>query len=247
MVTWSYALKHIKLSDDCTIIHGDCNDILHTLDFNAIVTDPPYGINFNKGEQKNNSVSYSTKKIHGDDKPFDPSPLIKLCGWKNTPSKKSLEKPLVIFGVNHYLDKLPQGMGTMCCWDKACGQGPKSNFVDGEFFWINRIITRNIFHHMWLGCIREGQDNSGRSKRYHVSQKPVELMMWCMDQARIGLGKVVVDPYMGSASTGIACLQTGRKFVGIEIDEENFESSRVRLQNQIDLINDQLNFQGSNK
>ena len=62
------------------------------------------------------------------------------------------------------------GGGTWLCWDKSCGQGPASNFVDAEFIWANRTI----YHHLWLGCVRTRQDNSSHKKRLHASQKPVE-------------------------------------------------------------------------
>ena len=66
-------------------------------------------------------------------------------------------------------------------------------------------------------------------KRTHPSQKPVELMSWLIETARIGLGKTVLDPYMGVGSTGVACLRTGRSFIGMEIDEEYFDIARQRL------------------
>jgi len=81
-----------------------------------------------------------------------------------------------------------------------------------------------------MGLTRAGEDGSAASKRKHPSQKPVELMRWCLETARIGLGKVVLDPYMGSGSTGVACLTTGRKFIGIEIDPEYFEIACRRIE-----------------
>jgi len=67
------------------------------------------------------------------------------------------------------------------------------------------------------------------SIRLHVSQKPVALMAWLISSARICLGKTILDPYMGSGTTGIAALQSGRKFIGIEITPEHFATSRDRL------------------
>jgi DNA modification methylase len=66
--------------------------------------------------------------------------------------------------------------------------------------------------------------------RHHPSQKPVELMRWCLETARIGLGKTVLDPYMGSGSTGVACVTSGRKFIGIEIDPDYFAIACARIE-----------------
>ena len=66
--------------------------------------------------------------------------------------------------------------------------------------------------------------------RAHVSQKPVNLMAWCIEHARIGLDKVVLDPYMGAGSTGVAALLSGRRFVGVEIDPGHFATACARIE-----------------
>jgi site-specific DNA-methyltransferase (adenine-specific) len=108
------------------------------------------------------------------------------------------------------------------------------SFSDAEFAWTNRRNPRSVFRHFWMGAMRAGQGAPSKEKRMHVSQKPVELMAWCIEHARIMVGKTVLDPYMGSGSTGIAALQTGRKFVGVEIDQENFDIARDRIQKYVD-------------
>jgi DNA modification methylase len=67
----------------------------------------------------------------------------------------------------------------------------------------------------------------------HPTQKPVRLMQWCMDQARIPEGATVLDPFMGSGTTAVACHRTGRKFIGIEKDARYFEIARKRLENEL--------------
>lgn len=81
-----------------------------------------------------------------------------------------------------------------------------------------------------MGAFRSGAGASGKEKRSHVSQKPVELMAWCIEHARIMVGKVVLDPYMGSGSTGVAALMCGRRFIGIEIDPGHFETACRRIE-----------------
>ncbi len=63
-----------------------------------------------------------------------------------------------------------------------------------------------------------------------MSQKPVNLMAWCIEHARIGLDKVVLDPYMGAGSTGVAALLSGRRFVGVESDPGHFATACARIE-----------------
>ena len=217
--------------DAVTLYHGDCREIMPELKgIDAIVSDPPYGIGFvykpgNYGKVNTNNIGHANSPIIGDDKPFDPQHIIDFAGMKI---------PVVLCGANNFARRLPEG-GNFLCWDKACGQGPAANFIDAEFIWSNRRNARNVFHFFWMGCFKsgEGASSNSKNKRLHVSQKPVELMMWLLATCRIGLGKTVLDPYMGSGSTGVACVRTGRKFVGIEIDEGHCEVAAKRLQAEV--------------
>ena len=94
---------------------------------------------------------------------------------------------------------------------------------------MNRRNARCIYRQLWLGVLRQGESLPNR-KRQHPTQKPVELMRWCLETARIGLGKTVLDPYMGSGTTGVACVTTGRRFIGIEIDPDYFEIACRRIE-----------------
>lgn len=66
-------------------------------------------------------------------------------------------------------------------------------------------------------------------------------MLWCLETCRIGLGKTVLDPYMGSGTTGVACIRTGRRFIGIEKDPKHFEAARQRLAQELSKHNKLLN------
>lgn len=161
-----------------------------------------------------------TGKIIGDDAPFDPAPWLEHAG----------DKPVVLFGADHFKTRLPEG-GRFICWDKSCGQGPATTFSDAEFAWTNRRNPRSIFRHFWAGAARSDDGFDAKIKgRAHVSQKPVNLMAWCIEHARIGLDKVVLDPYMGAGSTGVAALLSGRRFVGVEIDPGHFATACARIE-----------------
>lgn len=216
--------EKVELAQGRAVLYrGDSLALLHAklLRYDAIVSDPPYGIGF-----QHSGVSHGIKAkiraglIIGDDVPFDPRPWTDACGDK---------KPIVLFGADHYKTRLPEG-GRFIVWDKSCGQGASATFSDTEFAWTNRRNPRSIFRHFWMGLTRadDGFDSKAAS-RNHVSQKPVNLMAWCIEHARIGIDKTVLDPYMGSGSTGVAALLSGRKFVGVEIDPAHFAIACERI------------------
>jgi len=230
--------------------HGDCLELLkHGLlaDADALITDPPYGIGYvHNGNTENTQgrrvqgmpIGQSTKPIHGDDKPFDPSPWI-----EHFHLAKKQSRPILLFGADHYLTRLPEG-GRFVCWDKSCGHGAAASFCDAEFMWTNRKNPRSIVRHLWMGIVRAGEGAPKRGEsRPHPSAKPVEVMAWCLEHVRVGLGKTVLDPYMGSGSTGVACMNTGRKFIGCEIDRDYFDIACKRIeaaQQQLKLFEAQL-------
>lgn len=210
------------------LILGDCRDEMLSIKADAIISDPPYGIGYVHAGGGKLGVLANKKPIYGDDKPFDPTHLIEQFSQRDsTRGGAGGKAPIILWGANHFAHLLPPGQWLV--WDKACGAGPHSSFVDTEFAWTTRKTPRSIFHHMWMGFLRAGEDNSNATKRKHPSQKPVELMLWCIETARIGLGKTILDPYMGSGSTGVAAIRTGRKFIGIEIDKEYFDIACKRI------------------
>ena len=103
-------------------------------------------------------------------------------------------------------------------------------FVDAEFAWTNRRNARAIYRHFWMGATRADDGFDSKKARHHVSQKPVSLMAWCIEHARIGIDKVVLDPYMGSGSTGVAALISGRRFIGVEFEQKHFDVASQRIE-----------------
>ncbi len=82
-------------------------------------------------------------------------------------------------------------------------------------------------------CMRDVSLQGESINKAHPCQKPVPLMSWCMDKAKVPQGATVLDPYMGSGTTGIACIRTGRKFIGIELDAGYFATARARLEREL--------------
>jgi site-specific DNA-methyltransferase (adenine-specific) len=193
---------------DVRLILGDCHEVLSTLDpesIDIVVTDPPYGIGFVKQEtgrrvRGRTSVRRNAGGILGDDKPFDPTPFLK---W-----------PCVMFGANHYYDRLPPG-GTFHAWDKRSYSTLEDSFSDVEFIWTSWPCKSRIISHLWKGVLQGSE--KGKPK-YHVSQKPVAVMTQLLEWFTKP-GDVILDPFAGSGSTLVACLKTGRSGIGIEVDE----------------------------
>ena len=83
--------------------------------------------------------------------------------------------------------------------------------------------------HLWDGFKRQSEIG----EHHHPTQKPVALMAWCLDIAKVPEGATVLDPYMGSGTTGIACIRTGRKFIGIEKDPKHFQTAVERIDREL--------------
>lgn len=215
-----------RIIGPCTLYLWDCLKILKTLsDVDAVISDPPYGIGFSHGGNDRSGIGkgrYSTKfngvKIIGDSSEFDPNPILELG------------KPTILFGANHFANSLPSSPCWLL-WDKRCASGHCNDFADCEMAWTNLGGVARVFRHHWDGMMRASETGE---PRVHPTQKPVVLMEWCMDRANISEGETVLDPFMGSGTTGVACVRTGRKFIGIELDPTHFKTACERIQRELD-------------
>ena len=207
-----------------TIYHGDCREIMPTLEFDSILTDPPYGMDADPDSRRftsqqtkwwgnpDRSKVRGARKIKGDAKPFDPAHLL-------------LDKPTILWGANHYASRLPDSAGWML-WDKRKGMehiGRKWPLSEGEMAWTNVSGRLSIFRLRWMGVIRPPEEK----RKWHPHQKPVALMAWCLSFFKApGL---VLDPYMGAGPVLVACAAAGIPCIGIEMEEEHCESAVERL------------------
>ena len=201
--------------DGITIYHGDCREILPSAWFGVdlLLADPPYGINaVTRGKTFGTSNACETNTyipVHDDDRPFDPAHLL---GFPK----------VVLWGANHYADKLP-AESCWLTWDKR--DGLKSNpLADCELAWSNLGGPARLFHHRWMGMIRDSETE----RRLHPTQKPVALMRWCLSIAKPT--GAVCDPYMGSGPVLLASREFGVPAIGIEIEERYCEIAARRLE-----------------
>lgn len=204
---------------DCTLYHGDCMDIMPVLNkVDAVVTDPPYGIKENANRVKSRSKLAKTTD-YGD------------FSWDNKPASveqieamRNISSYQIIFGGNYF--HLPPSRCWLV-WDKENG---KSNFADCELAWTNLNKSVRIIKWMWNGMIRKGQMSRKEvHKRCHPTQKPVEVMEWCIGHLPED-SITILDPFMGSGTTGVACARMKRKFIGIELDKEYFDIACKRIE-----------------
>ena len=192
---------------------GDCLEILPTLEgVDAVVSDPPYGMKYRRSGSSKNSISSTgkvfTESIIGDDRPFDPTPwILHDC---------------VFTGAQWFYDRLPPG-GSLHCWDKRGNYKPLDQ-ADADMVWCSRRKNSRVFHLVWRGLCRHAEHTQ---KFVHPTQKPVALMEWMIGMVD---GTTILDPFMGSGTTGVACVRTGRKFIGIELDRGYFDIAVNRIE-----------------
>ena len=181
---------------------GDCLEILPTLGkVDAVITDPPYGIGFGA---KHTKWSANRGVVLGQ---WDAA--IPDVGFL-----VDLADDVIIWGGERFLLPVRRGWLTWVKPDAA------PTFASTEFAWTKRDKpARHILHSI-------GATNAERVG--HPTQKPVAVMEWCI--GFVGGAKLILDPFMGSGTTGVACMNLGRKFIGIEIEPKYFEIACRRIE-----------------
>ena len=178
----------------------------------AVLTDPPYGIGVSSRMSKQSGTQYgkaAAKKSEYDYKEWD----------NKTPDLSFLPNvPSIIWGGNYFeLHASPCWL----VWDKQNGA---NDFADCELAWTNLDKAVRRIYWRWNGMIRKGDD-----VRAHPTQKPVGVMQWCINHLPTDT-QTILDPFMGSGTTLVACAKMGRKGIGIELDEDYFEIACKRVE-----------------
>lgn len=203
---------------NCVLYNEDCAFILPTLGrVDAVVTDPPYGI----GEAGANQIKkqpwrgkLAPSRDYGvdewDDQPVSPELMDAM---------RAKAKWQIIFGGNYYA--LPP---TKCwlVWDKINGE---NDFADCELAWTNLPGAIRRLRFMWHGMIRA----HGEPRGDHPTQKPIGVMKWCIEHLPEGC-QTILDPFMGSGTTGVAAVKMGKKFIGIERERKYFDIACRRIE-----------------
>ena len=184
------------------LIHGDCLEKMKDIPDGSIdlcLTDPPYGIGISK-----NPFRGKFPKKEWD--VFTP-------GKEYFDEIFRISKNQIIWGGNYFADKLPITRGFLI-WDKK--QSEKFSSAMCELAYTSRNAPAKIF-----------RKHAAAFKKFHPTTKPVDLLEWCLDF--FPKASTVIDPFMGSGSTGVACLNTNRNFIGIEKDSAYFDVATKRI------------------
>lgn len=197
------------------LILGDCFDTLVRLpdkSIDLLCTDPPYGIGIAKTGRIGKAV-FTPKKWDAAIPPkvyFD--------------EMRRVSKAQVIWGGNHFTHYLPPSRCWLVWWKK---DGlPSLTFADCELAWTSFEKPAQVFNNRWHGPIRANSE----PRVGHPTQKALEVMKWCITSFSQP-GDTILDPFLGSGTTAVAAQMLGRRYIGIEQDEEYIAMVRERLRN----------------
>ena len=200
----------------CTLYQSDWQTLYALLPTHAaVISDPPYRTTYDFTTPRRRPSPWDRNFV-GADTPFDPTP------WLQFPE-------VILFGADHYWDKLPRG-GSWCRWDKLAGT-PRADFAACEWIWLSKDGPPQEFVHLWRGGMRAGEENiTNLRQKHHPAQKPIDLLIFLVEQTAVPM---VIDPFMGSGTTLAACIRLGRPCIGIEIDPTHFETACARVQDEL--------------
>lgn len=214
--------------DNCTLHRGDCRPFLAEMADAAVdvaITDPPYGI----GADRLQAARAKLKATRS----WWPSRDYGGTRWDSAaPDRKTFDelrrvsRHQVIFGGQYFADRLPVSRSWIV-WDKDNG---RSTYADCELAWTSFDRPVRKLRWRWHGMLQEkGQP---RERRIHPTQKPLGLMLWVIEHYTRP-GDLVLDPFLGSGATAIACLRLGRRFVGVEREEAYFRAAVRRIRAEL--------------
>lgn len=203
------------------IHHADCLDFMKQLPdkcIDLVLTDPPYGI----GESSNNNKSrgkLTQAKDYG------------LKDWDDfAPSKEVFDeimrvsKNQIIFGANHFIDKIPYPSSSWIVWDKV---NYGNDFADCELAWTSHKSAVRKFEFQWNGMLQGDMKN--KEIRIHPTQKPRQLFVMILEKYA-EKGQLVFDMFSGSGTTALACHDLGLDFICVEKDADYHAASVKRLE-----------------
>ncbi len=215
-----------EILGNAVIYHGDARDVLSgcQISYDSLVTDPPYGMNFQSNHYGPKASATGHEKIQGD----DDIELMKFAAGI------AVNHSSYIFGRWDCLKHMPEPK-SLVIWEK-------NNHSMGDLKHEHARSTEFLFfypgkNHEWPEKRPHDVLRFDRAKNdVHPTQKPIPLMSKVVSWTK----GTVLDPFMGSGSTGVACAKAGRPFVGIEIDKKYFQIACERIeqaQRQGDMFN----------
>ena len=212
----TFRTEHLAEGVVCYL--GDCLEVLPTLGrFDLVVTDPPYGIGADRNlrANKQHGAAVAPSKDYGeghwDSAPPDARTIAQIV---------AAAKHSVLWGGNYF------GMEPSSCWLVWNKENGTNGYADCELAWTNLPQAVRRIKWRWAGMLQ--QDMRNKEERVHPTQKPVEVMRWSIEQDSDA--ETILDPFMGSGTTGVAAVKLGRRFTGIEIDPGYFDIACRRIE-----------------
>jgi len=211
-----------EIIGNAIVYQGDCLEVLsnfQTKEVDSVITDPPYGIGMASngaigGDKKRDGRNKITKvreypKVKWDKSPPDPRVIIQI---------NRVAIKIAIFGGNHLGNFPPSSCWLV--WDKR----RSGNFADCELVYTNLKKPVRKFEYLWNGF-----QQAIPEERFHPTQKPVKVMEWVIEQCDLSPDSLIVDPFMGSGTTGIAAHNMGHRFIGVEKEPDYFDIACNRI------------------
>ena len=195
-------MSRVEHIGDATLYLGDCRDILPGLGkVDAVVTDPPYGLGKRMQGGTWGAQDHNSGFLKWDlEAPQDV-----------VSSLIAMNIPAIIWGGNYF--QVPPSRCWLN-WDK-----------------VNAVPTMADFEQAWTNLDRPSKRRClpvGRVEFGHPTQKPLPLMEWCL--GFLPSARIILDPFMGSGTTGVACANLGRSFIGIEREPSYFDIACRRIE-----------------
>lgn len=201
------AIKREERIGGQRLILGDCLDVMPLLGkVDAVVTDPPYGLGDWNNRGSNARRPFDSDRTQAWDQPINAEHMSAIM---------LASKHQIIWGGNYLLDFLPRTK-QMFVWNKMM-RG--MHFNDCEIAWCSQFKEASrVFDY----------SPASAEKKQHPTQKPVALMEWCL--GFLPNAQTILDPFMGSGTTLVACQKLGRQGIGIEIDPDYFDIACKRVE-----------------
>lgn len=196
------------------IICGDSLKVMQGLadkSVDLVLTDPPYGINMAKRGKVGDSQRYTKKDWDA-----------KIPHKQYFDEMRRVSTHQIIWGGNYFLGVLPPTR-CMLVWFKR-DRLPTNTFADCEVAWSSFDENSMVFNCRWFGYVKDSKEK----KVAHPTQKALEVMKWCVSEFSKP-GDLILDPFLGSGTTAVAAKLLGRRYIGIEKEEEYVDIAYERL------------------
>jgi DNA modification methylase len=217
------SLRKIEIGS-ATLYCGDNREVFPLIGrVGLVATDPPYGIGADEAAEVAAKRNIEARKVPGLSNAGKGWNLYETSAWdRERPQRETFDAiracsdNQIVWGANYFADLLPPSMQWLV-WDKVQRD---FSLADFELAWTSQTNkAARMKTYPRATALKDG--------KVHPTQKPVDIMKWCIEL--MPAADVVFDPFMGSGTTGVAAIQMGRKFIGVEMNETYFEHCVRRI------------------